>query len=87
MIDSSPATVLVGVDLWDPLFPHLLLRMLSAFDGILLGGEVPDQTASEQARQEFEEEARGALESVQASFEEEGIQAVRKFLPPIFSLR
>lgn len=77
MTDSIPATILVGVDLQDPpFFPQPLLRKLSGFDVFLLGWEeVPDQTASEQARQTFEEEARGALKSVQASFEEEGIQA------------
>lgn len=76
MTDSSPITVLVGVDLSDPPFlPQPLMRKLSELDILLLGWEeVPDQTSTDQAQQQFEEEAEGALKSVASSFEEEGAE-------------
>lgn len=76
MTDSVPTTVLVGVDLSDPPFlPQPLLRKLSTLDILLLGWqEVPDQTSTDQAREEYGEEAEGALESVASSFEEEGVE-------------
>lgn len=76
MPDSNSLTVMVGIDLSDPpFFPQPLIRKLSALDVFLLGWEeVPEQTSSEQARSQFEDEAESALQSVVSSFEEEGVE-------------
>lgn len=76
MDESEPEALLVGVDVSDPPdFPESLLQQLSSFDILLLGWkEIPEETSTEQARQQFEDETRDALASVAASFEENGAQ-------------
>ncbi len=76
MNDSERETILVSVDLSaPPVLSQPLLRQLVSLDVFLLGWqEGPDQTSLEQAEQEYEEEAREALQGVATSFEEEGVE-------------
>jgi nucleotide-binding universal stress UspA family protein len=73
MLDEK-ATILVAVELPkpEPLAPELV-RLISSLQVILIGWyAVPEQTNPEQARDQFEEEAREALDELAGAFRAEG---------------
>jgi len=76
MTDSvrSPSSILVDVELPEPMPPSpTLVDLFASLHVVLVGWYVvPEQTSPEQARDQFEDEARTALDSVARSFEEAG---------------
>ena len=72
--ENPPISLLISVDLPAPEpIPPRLARKLMGFRVVLLGCyEVPDQTTPAQARDQFGEEARSALELAAKPLEAEG---------------
>jgi nucleotide-binding universal stress UspA family protein len=71
---TDPSSILVGVELPEPTpLPPALVDLLSSLRVVLVGWyAVPEQTLPAQARDEFEDEAELALESIAQPFEEAG---------------
>lgn len=87
---SNPSlTVLVDVELPDPEpLPDALVELLSPLQIVLVGWyAIPEQTAPEQAREQFGEEARAALDAAARPFVERGasIETVLVFTPDQFA--
>ena len=74
LFDRSLSSILVDVELPDPEpLPQELIVALSPLRVVLVGWyAVPEQTSPEQARDQFETEARAALDEVARRFEEAG---------------
>lgn len=72
----EPARVLVTVEVPSPeQLPPVLIELLRPFDVVLLGWyALPDQTAPEQAREQFGEDCEESLASVAAAFREHGTE-------------
>ncbi|MDP2497175.1 MAG: universal stress protein [Candidatus Palauibacterales bacterium] len=83
--DGDKLRVLVSVDVPDPeQISPLLIEMLEPLRVCLLGTYVvPEQTAPEQAREQFESETSAALEEVAAVFDDAGVEVERQvvFVP------
>ena len=71
---AEPSSILVGVELPGPVpLPPALVDLLSSLRVVVVGWyAVPDQTLPAQAREQFGEEAEGALELIARPFEEAG---------------
>lgn len=82
-------TVLVDVELPDPEpLPDALVELLSPLQIVLVGWyAIPEQTAPEQAREQFGQEAQAALEAAARPFVEQGaaIETVLVFTPDQFA--
>lgn len=76
MDESEQPTILVPVDVSDPSTPsQALVTLVGPLHVVLLGYyQVPDQSAPEQLREEYEDEASANLEGVAESFETEGAE-------------
>lgn len=80
--DGDKLSVLVSVDVPDPeQISPLLIEMLEPLRVHLLGTYVvPEQTAPEQAREQFESETSASLEEVAAVFDDAGVEVERQLV-------
>lgn len=81
-LPSHPSSILVDVSMPDPPpVPPPLLDLLGSLRVVLVGWfHVPEQTAPEQARDQFGEEAAASLQRVAQSFQDAGAEVTSRLV-------
>jgi len=80
--ETAPSSILVDVELPNPApLSPALVDLLSSLRVVLVGWyAVPEQTSPEQARDQFEEQALAALDTIAEPFEKAGGEVVQRLV-------